>query len=232
MRRSLFCVNPLTQAGSNAAQSDPAWPPHHGNRSSPIALIALIALITLITLISLPILITQIDRQKPPPNQKTRLLYPTPQLAVARPRDTSRRMIENCSTQNWHPPPSLASSAPTLWRWKYPVYAGPSVGLGRVLQTLFLLVQEIAVQASKARRAVPPISASPRRGHKTPNTSVSVPTETKCPSRPQSGPAPLGRSPSECRERLFFEPLFEPLFEGRHLSVALLKGLYTRGEAG
>ncbi len=57
MRRSLFCVNPLTQAGSNAAQSDPAWPPHHGNRSSPIALIALI------TLITLPILITQIDCQ-------------------------------------------------------------------------------------------------------------------------------------------------------------------------
>ena len=57
MRRSLFCVTPLTQAGSNAAQSDPAWPPHHGNRSSPIALI------TLITLITLPILITQIDCQ-------------------------------------------------------------------------------------------------------------------------------------------------------------------------
>ncbi len=52
MSRGLFCVNPLTQAGSNAAQSDPAWPPHHGNRSSAIALI------TLITLITLPILIT------------------------------------------------------------------------------------------------------------------------------------------------------------------------------
>jgi len=52
MSRGLFCVNPLTQAGSNATQPDPAWPAHHGNRSSPIALI------TLITLITLPILIT------------------------------------------------------------------------------------------------------------------------------------------------------------------------------